>query len=104
MNRQELGAIEDELIDLDMKIREMEARRRELREAWANGHAQIHGFSPGSTVRYTDTKKNVKEGVVQSVTPNIAMDGAYDVCFVAGGEYVWARYPSKGLRSVKAAG
>lgn len=104
MNRQELGAIEDELIELAQKIREMEARQRELREAWAKGHAQIHGFSVGSTVRYTDTKKNVKEGVVDSVSANIAMGGTYDVCFVADGEYVWARYPSKGLRSVKAAG
>jgi hypothetical protein len=102
MNRQELGAIEDEMIEIANKITELEARRRELREAYAQGHAEIHGFSVGSTVRYKDSKKEVKQGVVAFVRAHHSLDFDYAVIAdTATGDRLWLKATSKNLRSVK---
>jgi hypothetical protein len=104
MNRQELGAIEDEMIEIATKINELEARRRELREAYAQGHAELHGYSVGSTVRYKDSKKVVKEGVVAFVRAHHAYDFDYEVIAdTATGERLWLKATSKNLWPVRSA-
>jgi hypothetical protein len=105
MNRQQLGAIEDELIAIDMQIRELEQRRRELREEYAQGHAELHGYAVGSTVRYKNSKKEVKEGVVAIVRAHHAYDFDYEVIAdCTDGERLWLKATSKSLWPVKKAG
>lgn len=105
MNRQELGAIDDELNAVNKQIQDLEQRRRELREAYAQGHAELSGYSAGCTVRYKASNKVVKEGVVAFVRAHHTHDYAYEVVIdCADGNRMWVRGNSKNLWSVKKAG
>ena len=104
MNRQELGAIEDEIISIQEQFKKLEERRLELREAYAKGHAELHGYAPGSTIRYKDSKKVVKQGVVVFVRAHHTYDFEYEVVAdCTDGERLWVKSTSKNLWPVKKA-